>query len=83
MAELRRKPLIETAVFEIARSRGIGSDRALARAMGVSPSLVGRVRAGQRGINDTFISGAQRAFPDMTLDELFSVSTVTTSEAIA
>jgi hypothetical protein len=66
---------IQTRVFELAAARGFDSDSSLARAMRVSPALVSRVRAGKRGVNQAFIAGAQRAFPDKTLDELFSVET--------
>lgn len=39
--------------------------------MGLSVSQVYRVREGKRGINQKFIIGAKRAFPDYRLDELF------------
>jgi hypothetical protein len=43
----------------------------LAMAMGISVSQVYRVREGKRGINEKFIVGAKKAFPDCRLDELF------------
>jgi hypothetical protein len=43
----------------------------LARVMGLSVSKAYRVREGKRGINETFIIGAKKAFPDHRLDELF------------
>jgi hypothetical protein len=43
----------------------------LAKAMGLSVSQVYRVREGKRGINEKFIIGAKKAFPDSRLDELF------------
>ena len=43
----------------------------LAKAMGLSVSQVYRVREGKRGINEKFIIGAKKAFPDARLDELF------------
>jgi hypothetical protein len=43
----------------------------LARAMGLSVSQLYRVRDGKRGINEKFIIGAKKAFPDSRLDELF------------
>jgi transcriptional regulator with XRE-family HTH domain len=43
----------------------------LARAMGLSISQVYRVREGKRGINEKFIVGAKRAFPNHRLDDLF------------
>jgi len=39
--------------------------------MGLSVSQVYRVREGKRGINEKFIIGAKKAFPDCRLDELF------------
>lgn len=62
---------MRTRVFEIAQSYGYKSDSELARAMGVSVTLVNRVRHGERNIAGRFINGARRAFPDCTLDELF------------
>jgi hypothetical protein len=47
----------------------------LARAMGISVSQVYRVREGKRGINEKFIIGAKKAFPDCRLDELFYFNT--------
>jgi hypothetical protein len=43
----------------------------LAVAMGLSVSQVYRVREGTRGINEKFIVGAKKAFPNYRLDELF------------
>jgi hypothetical protein len=43
----------------------------LARAMGLSVSQVYRVREGKRRINEKFIIGAKRAFPNSRLDDLF------------
>ncbi len=43
----------------------------LAKAMGLSVSQIYRVREGKRGINQKFIVGAKRAFPDHRLDDLF------------
>jgi len=61
---------IQTRVFEMASGRYQNlSD--LARAMGVSVSQVYRVREGKRGINEKFIVGAKKAFPESRLDELF------------
>jgi len=62
--------IIRTRVFELASSKYHNlSD--LARAMGLSVSQVYRVREGKRGINEKFIIGAKKAFPDCRLDELF------------
>ena len=62
--------LIKTRVFEMANGK-YRNMSALARAMGLSVSQVYRVRMGKRGINEKFIIGAKRAFPDRRLDELF------------
>ena len=62
--------IIKTRVFELARNRYHNlSD--LARAMGISVSQVYRVREGKRGINEKFLIGAKKAFPDHRLDDLF------------
>lgn len=62
--------IIKTRVFEMVNGRYQNlSD--LARAMGLSVSQVYRVREGKRGINEKFIVGAKKAFPDSRLDELF------------
>ncbi len=62
--------IIKTRVFEMANGRYQNlSD--LARAMGLSVSQVYRVREGKRGINEKFIIGAKKAFPECRLDELF------------
>lgn len=65
--------VIRTTVFDLAESYGYRSDRALARAMGVNPNVIGMVRKGEMGVGPQFIKGAKRAFPDKTLDELFTV----------
>ena len=43
----------------------------MAGAMGLSVSQVYRVREGKRQINQKFIIGAMRAFPQYSLDDLF------------
>ena len=65
--------IIKTRVFELANGRYHNlSD--LARAMELSVSQVYRVREGKRGINEKFIIGAKKAFPEYRLDELFYFS---------
>lgn len=62
--------IIKTRVFEMSNGRYHNlSD--LARAMGLSVSQVYRVREGKRRINEKFIIGAKKAFPNSRLDELF------------
>ncbi len=65
--------IIRTTVFDLAEAYGYRSDRALARAMGVNPNVIGLVRSGRMGVGPAFIRGAKRAFPGKTLDDLFSV----------
>ncbi len=43
----------------------------LAQAMGISVSQIYRVREGKRRINQKFIVGAIKAFPNHRLDDLF------------
>ena len=43
----------------------------MAQAMGISVSQIYRGREGKRGINQSFIIGAIKAFPDRRLDDLF------------
>ena len=43
----------------------------LAQAMGISVSQIYRVREGTRPINQKFIVGAIKAFPNYKLDDLF------------
>ena len=62
--------IIKTRVFELTNGKYHNlSD--LARAMDLSVSQVYRVREGKRGINEKFLIGAKKAFPDHRLDELF------------
>ena len=62
--------IIRTRVFELANGKYHNlSD--LARAMELSISQVYRVRVGKRGINEKFLIGAKKAFPEYRLDELF------------
>ena len=62
--------IIKTRVFEMAghKYRNLSD---LAKAMELSISQVYRVREGKRGINEKFIVGAKKAFPESRLDDLF------------
>lgn len=62
--------LIRTRVFELCNGN-YRSLSDLAGVMGLSISQVYRVREGKRSINQKFIIGAKKAFPDYRLDELF------------
>ncbi len=62
--------ILKTRVFELADGKYYNlSD--LAKAMELSISQVCRVREGKRGINEKFLIGAKKAFPEHRLDELF------------
>jgi len=71
--------IIKTRVFQLAKSK-YHSLSDLAKAMGLSVSQVYRVREGKRGINEKFIIGAKKAFPERLLDELFYFHSATISE---
>lgn len=64
---------LRTRAFEIARCRGIKTDAELARVMEISHATVSRVQSQLRQINQVFIIGALRAFPDLTFEELFFI----------
>ena len=66
--------IIRTRVFELANGK-YDNLTDLAKAMGLSVSQVYRVREGKRGINEKFIIGAKKAFPESRLDELFYFNT--------
>jgi excisionase family DNA binding protein len=70
--EAERPHGLKTRVFGLCNGK-YKSFYELARAMGVSLSLVYRVRQGKRGINEKFIIGAVKAFPGYKLDHLFYV----------
>lgn len=62
--------IIRTRLFELAKMR-YSNLTELAQAMGISVSQVYRVRAGKRNINQKFITGALRAFPQQGIEDLF------------
>jgi len=70
--------IIKTRVFDMARGKYDNLSQ-LAQAMGISVSQVYRVREGKRSINEKFIIGAKKAFPDSRLDELFYFNSNQTS----
>lgn len=71
--------ILKTRIFELldGRYRNLGD---LARAMGISVSQLYRVRQGVRYINQKFIIGAIRAFPEYRLDELFYLVAVSPAD---
>ncbi|MGD9115590.1 MAG: helix-turn-helix transcriptional regulator [Dehalococcoidia bacterium] len=62
--------LLKTRVFDLCPGRYRNLSE-LARAMGISVSQVYRVQEGKRKINGKFITGAIKAFPDLSFDDLF------------
>jgi len=62
--------IVKTRIFELCN--GIyGNLSELSHAMGISVSQIYRVREGKRGINQKFIVGAVKAFPEYRLSDLF------------
>ena len=61
---------LKTRIFELCLGR-YNNLSELAQAMGISVSQIYRVREGKRHINQKFLVGAMRAFPDHKLDDLF------------
>ena len=62
--------IIKTRVFDLCDHQYHNLSE-LAQAMELSVSQVYRVREGKRSINQKFIIGAKKAFPQYTLDGLF------------
>lgn len=62
--------IIKTRVFDLADSKYANLAQ-LAQTMGISVSQVYRVKTGKRNINQKFITGAVKAFPQYRLDQLF------------
>ena len=64
---------IKTRIFDLAESKYANLAQ-LAQTMGISVSQVYRVKTGKRNINQKFITGAVKAFPQYRLDQLFYLS---------
>jgi hypothetical protein len=62
--------IIKTRIFELC-NENYSSLSGLAHTMGISVSQIYRVREGKRSINQKFIAGAIKAFPNYKLDDLF------------
>ena len=62
--------IIQTKVFQLCNGKYENLSE-LAQIMGISTSQVYRVREGKRHINQKFIIGAIRAFPERKFDDLF------------
>ena len=63
---------LNTRVFALYKEK-YKSLPGLARAMEISTGQIYKVRDGTRGINQKFIIGATKAFPEYNLDDLFYV----------
>ena len=65
--------IVETRIFDLFNNgyNGYKSLSELAHVMGISVSQIYRVREGKRRINQKFIGGAIKAFPNHRLDDLF------------
>lgn len=62
--------IVKTRIFDILDGRYRNMTE-LAQAMEISVSQVYRVREGKRNINQKFIIGAMKAFPEYSMDDLF------------
>ena len=62
--------IIKTRIFKLRNGRYRNLSE-MARDMEISVSQIYRVREGKRGINQRFIVGAIKAFPEYKMDELF------------
>ncbi|MFC1974433.1 helix-turn-helix domain-containing protein [Chloroflexota bacterium] len=62
--------IVKTRIFEL-RNGEYRNLADMAQAMGISVSQVYRVREGSRHINQKFIVGAIKAFPEHRFDDLF------------
>ena len=62
--------LVKTKIFKLRNGRYKNLSE-LAGVMGVSISQIYRVREGKRNINQKFIVGAIKAFPEYKFDDLF------------
>jgi len=64
---------IKTRVFELIEGKDTSLSE-LAHDMGISVSQIYRVKTGKRNINQKFIAGAMKAFPQYSMDELFFIT---------
>ena len=64
---------LKTRVFELYK-RKYRSLPELAQVMGISAGHIYKVRQGKRGINQKFIIGAIKAFPEYKFDDLFYIA---------
>ena len=62
--------IVKTTIFQLCIGKYKNLSE-LAHAMGISVSQVYRVKEGKRNINQKFVIGALRAFPEYRLGDLF------------
>ena len=67
---IKEAMIIRTRIFELTDGKYQNLSE-LAHVMGISVSQIYRVKEGKRHINQKFIVGAIKAFPDYNLDDLF------------
>ena len=65
--------IVRTTIFGLCNGKYRNLSE-LAQAMGLSVSQVYRVREGKRNINQKFIIGAIRAFPECRFSDLFYIA---------
>ncbi len=65
--------IIKTRVFELCNGK-YENLAELAQAMGISVSQIYRVREGKRNINQKFIIGAIKVFPECRFSDLFYIA---------
>lgn len=70
--------IIKARIFDLCNGRYSNLSE-LAQAMGISVSQIYRVREGKRHINQKFIIGAIKAFPEYKLDDLFYLASELTA----
>jgi hypothetical protein len=74
--------IVKTTIFELADGNYRNLSE-LAQTMGISVSQIYRVREGKRRINQKFIVGALKAFPNHKLDELFYLAPSSEEQLVA
>jgi len=73
--------IIRTRIFDLINGNYNNLSH-LAQTMGISVSQIYRVRTGKRNINQKFITGAIKAFPQYKLDQLFYLAIETHSDTL-
>ncbi len=64
---------LDTTIFKLYKNK-YRSITELAQAMGISAGYIYKVRQGKRNINQKFIIGAMKVFPECELKDLFYIS---------